>query len=362
MASKIKLFLILILFLFITFHPSRAQAESEQYLKGSVVKIVSEGEIINNGQKNLYQDIEVKTQAGKVLNIHLGDPQTLTLANKVQKDDQIVIIETKNLQSKTIYQVYDKYRINNILLIFVLFAILVIAIAGLKGIGSMVGLTISLCIILFFIIPQILNGNDPLMISVLGSLVILFVSTYVAHGISRQTSVALISTFCALFITAVIAIVFTSISKLTGVGDEDIASLQIGTTSIINLKGLFLAGVIIGTLGALNDVTITQAATVFELAKTNRNLFKLFGQGFSVGREHILSLVNTLVLAYAGSSLFIFIFIVLNPAKIPYWVILNTETISGEVVSTIAGSAGLILAVPIATLLASWVSINLNKN
>lgn len=327
------------------------------------MQIISQGEVIDNGQKNLYQDVIVKTDQGQTVSVHLGDPVSLTADHKVSQGEEVILQKTTDPTGKIIYAVYDKYRTNDLAVVLIFFVILIIAIAGLKGVGSLVGLFISLTVILFFITPQILQGNDPLLVSIIGSLIILFISTYVAHGVSRQTTVALLSTFCALFITASLAIFFTSFGKLTGIGNEDIASLQIGSTSIINLKGLFLAGIIIGTLGALNDVTISQSATIFELAKLEPTikLEHLIKKGFNVGREHILSLVNTLVLAYAGSSLFIFIFILLNPQHIPYWVILNTETISGEIISTVAGSAGLILAVPIATLLAGYVALNLKN-
>jgi uncharacterized membrane protein len=122
------------------------------------------------------------------------------------------------------------------------------------------------------------------------------------------------------------------------------------------LQGLFLAGIIIGTLGALNDVTTTQAATIFELGAANPSygMKELARRGFLIGREHIVSLVNTLVLAYAGTSLIVFIFLNLNPSGAPLWVLLNSELIAEEVVRTVASSFGLILAVPIATLISAW--------
>lgn len=358
----IPLILFFVFFLFFNIRTAYAQQlPKEAYFKGEVIEITEQGEIINHGQKNLFQELKIKLDNGKILQIRHGDPSTLKPEGKLTAGEIIVVIKSQTPDGKTAYFVYDKYRTDNLLVILLIFVILVIGVAGLKGIGSLVGMGISLAVILVFIVPQILGGANPLLISIIGSIFILFASTYIAHGVSKQTTVALISTFVALFITATIAIIFTNMGKLTGIGNEDLASLQMGATSIINLKGLFLAGIIIGTLGALNDVTITQAATIFELSKTNKNFEKLVKQGFSVGKEHILSLVNTLVLAYAGSALFIFIFIVLNPAKIPYWVILNTETISGEIISTLAGSTGLILAVPIATLLAAYTVVNLKQ-
>ncbi|MGA2091765.1 MAG: YibE/F family protein, partial [Endomicrobiales bacterium] len=227
---------------------------------------------------------------------------------------------------------------------------------GVKGIGSLIGLSISLAVILLYIVPQILSGQSPLFVSVLGSVVILLLTTYLAHGISKQTTVALVSTLAALLLTVIIADFSVHFTNLSGLNDET-SLLIFGPTSTINLQGLLLAGVIIGTLGALNDITTSQAATIIELAKTDRNqkFSHLFYKGLKIGREHIVSMVNTLVLAYAGSSLILFIFIVLNPSHVPYWVFINNELISDEIIRTLAGSTGLLLVVPIVTAIAAAV-------
>lgn len=371
MLKKFSIFVFVLLsFLNLTggvFAQQKQAQPKEEYFKARVVQVVDEGKVISNGQTNLYQDLKIKiiegAEQGKTLDFHYGDPETLRPERKVSQGETVVLLETVKPNGKTTYSIYDKYRFNNILIVLAFFVLLVLVIARLKGIGSLAGLVASLAVILLFIIPNILRGADPLFISIVGSVIILFVTTYVAHGVSKQTTVALVSTFASLFITATLAHLFTDFSLLTGIGNEDIASLQAGATSIINLKGLFLGGIIIGTLGALNDVTTTQSATVFELARSDKHIkyWGLARKGFNIGREHILSMVNTLVLAYAGSSLFIFIFLVLNPGKVPYWVILNTETISGEIVATVVGSSGLILAVPIVTLLAAYVALEFVK-
>jgi uncharacterized membrane protein len=367
-----KIFLTLLLVITL-FFPLKVLAQSsgdfpkEEYFKAVVSEITDEGKVISeNGHANYYQDLKIKVldgnEKGNVISLKYGDPNTLTKSQEVSSGQQIILLKT-TLKNKSTYSIYDTYRLTNILLILLFFFILIVAVARLKGVGSAVGLLFSLSVILFFIVPYILKGYDPLFISVVGSLIILFVTTYMAHGVSRQSTSALFSTFITLVITVVLALSFTEFAKIAGLGNEDIAALQAGATNIINLKGLFLGGVIIGTLGALNDVTTTQAATVFEILNSDKTLkyASLVKKSFNVGREHILSLVNTLILAYAGSSLFIFIFLVLNPGKVPYWVILNTETISDEIVSAVVGSSGLILAVPIVTLLASFVALKFPK-
>jgi uncharacterized membrane protein len=183
------------------------------------------------------------------------------------------------------------------------------------------------------------------------------ITTYLAHGISKKTTIALASTLFSLLLTAAFAIIAINFNKITGLGSEDAFALTLGPTSIIDIRGLFLSGIIISTLGALNDITTTQSATILELKKANPKLkfVALFEKGLSVGKEHIASLVNTLILAYVGSAFAVFIFFMLNPGHLPYWVILNNEIVSDEVIKIIAGSIGLLLSVPIVTLLASYI-------
>ena len=331
----------------------------QDYYKGTVVRVISSGENNVMGYKVLFQILEVQIttgpDSGKTINISYGKDSQITKDQEVSQGQEVILTKITNQSGKTSYSIYDTYRLNPLLVLLVLFFVLIVIVAGLKGIGSVLGMSFSLFIIMVFIIPNILSGKDPLAVTVVGSVAIIFVSTYLAHGVSKKTTVALISTLIALILAAAFSIFAINFAKLTGLGNEDFANLMLGTTSFINIKGLFLSGIIIGTLGALNDITTTQSATIFELKKTNDKLkfSQLLKKGFGVGKEHIASLVNTLILAYAGSSIAIFIFLALNPAHLPYWVILNNEIISGEIIRIIAGSSGLILAVPIVTLIAS---------
>lgn len=361
-----KLFLsFAILFVLLMFFPQKSKAQQTQlpalkqeFYKAKVVHITEEGEKISNGNKSLYQDFEIEildgNEKGKKTQIQSGEETTISADQKVVLGETIIVVkETRGTQTK--YRLYEKYRNNAIIALAVVFFLLTVAVAGKKGLGSMVGLSISLAVILLFIIPQIMAGNDPIAISLYGSLVILFLTTYLAHGVSKQTTIALFSTCLALLLTSWISTLSVELAQLTGINEET-SLLQFSSANPINLKGLLLAGIIIGTLGALNDITTTQAAAVFELAKTDRKLSiaRLFQKGFGIGREHIASMINTLVLAYAGSSLIIFIFLFLNPLKVPYWVIINNELISSEIVRTIAGSMGLMLVVPISTFFAAF--------
>jgi uncharacterized membrane protein len=191
------------------------------------------------------------------------------------------------------------------------------------------------------------------------------VTMYLAHGFGTQTHIALSATALSLFLTALFSILFVSLAKLSGMGTEDAYSLQQGFGQVINFRGLLLGGIIIGALGVLDDVTTTQAAAIHELHETNpkASFEDLFRKGMRVGQTHIASVINTLVLAYAGASIGIFIYLHLGIKQDiqPLWVMLNSEVIMEEVIRTLAGSLGLILAVPITTLLAAFFAKNTIK-
>ncbi len=354
--------LFFIAFLFLLFVPfSFAQSENtnnQQFYRGEVVKVLEQGEKDIAGTKNLYQILEVKIPEakGNPVQIEYGINSHITKDQLVQVGSDVIVSKTTT-DKNTQYAIYDFYRLNYIFILTALFCALVILIGGIKGFGSILGMLVSLATILVFIVPNILKGADPLTITILGSLFILLTSTYLAHGISIKTTIALISTLFSLIITAIFAVFAVSFTKITGLGNEEFVSLQYGATAIINIKGLFLSAIIISTLGALNDITTSQAATILELREANEKLkaVELFRKGLNVGKEHIASLVNTLILAYAGSAFAVFIFLILNPLEIPYWVILNNEIVSDEVVKIIAGSAGLLLSVPIVTAIAAFV-------
>jgi len=362
---KIKIIFTALLLLLITTKPSLAQEKQFQPPKQNfyIAKVV---EIIDQGQKKMegftayFQTLRVKindgSKSGKFTVIQNGSQTQINKDQLIKNGQTIIVAKTTYPNGQTQYSVYDFYRLNTLFFFIGIFFLSVVFIAGLKGLGSILGMLVSLGTIILFIIPSILKGSDPLQYTLIGSVFILTTSIYLAHGISKKTTIALFSTLIALFLTAGFAILAMNLNSITGLGDEDSFMLQFGQTSFINIKGLFLSGIIIGTLGALNDITTTQAATIQELKEANPkyDLILLFEKGFKVGKEHIASLVNTLILAYAGSAFAIFIFLALNPSKIPYWVIFNNEIIADEVIKTIAGSMGLLLAVPIVTFIAAY--------
>ncbi|MGH7246188.1 MAG: YibE/F family protein [Candidatus Levyibacteriota bacterium] len=354
-----KIVTILFVAFVLLFGTQRAFAQTaakETYLKGTVENIISQGTNQTGGVTTAFQKLAVKLQNGNNVTItDEGDPQTLQRYNI---NETVIIDESTSPDGKTTFVISDRYRLTNLFLLFVAFFLITLAIAGRKGAGAVLGILISLSVIIFYIVPQIVfSHQNPLTTSIIGSLVILFVTTFLAHGFSKQTVVAVAATFCTLFAAVFFASVFTDSAKLFGLGSDDIALLQLTPGLSIDPKGILLGGIIIGTLGALNDVTTTQVATVFGLSSVDKtqHIFTLVKRSLTIGKEHIVSLVNTLVLAYAGTSIPIFIFLVINPQHIPYWVIINSESFADEIVRTLAGSLSLMLAVPIATVLAAVV-------
>lgn len=234
------------------------------------------------------------------------------------------------------------------------FSVVVMALSRWRGLAALAGLVISLAVLVNFVLPAILGGSDPLAVAIVGGAVIMFSALYLAHGFNAATTTAVLGTLAALFLTGLLALLFVEISIFTGAGSEEAAFLQV-TQQQVNLQGLLLASIIIGTLGVLDDVTVTQAAVVWELQKANPDygVANLYRAAIRIGRDHIASTVNTLVLAYAGASLPLLI--LFSSSNRALSEVINTETVAEEVVRTLVGSIGLVASVPITTGLAALV-------
>lgn len=241
-----------------------------------------------------------------------------------------------------------------LIVLAVVFSLVVIALSRWRGLAALAGVAISLLVLVNFVLPAILSGSDPLAVAIVGGSVIMFLALYLAHGFNAATTTAVLGTLTSLFLTGLLAVLFVNISIFTGAGSEEAAFLQINQSQV-NLQGLLLASIIIGTLGVLDDVTVTQASAVWELRRANPSMGvrDLYGSGIRIGRDHIASTVNTLVLAYAGASLPLLI--LFSVSNRPLGQILNTENVAEEIVRTLVGSIGLVASVPITTGLAALV-------
>ncbi|RJR24314.1 YibE/F family protein [Candidatus Microgenomates bacterium] len=243
-------------------------------------------------------------------------------------------------------------RRDSLLLLFCLFLVLVVSIAGIRGFMSVLGMGFSFLVIFLFVLPRISSGANPVMIAILGSFFIVPATFFLSHGFNKKTVVAIAGTVVALMFTGLLAGFFVDNARLTGFSSEEAGFLQFHHNGIINIKGLLLAGIIIGVLGVLDDITISQSAVVFQLKDSNPKIKKgeLYKRAMSVGKDHISSMVNTLVLVYTGAALPLLLLFINNPR--PFSEVINYEIIADEIVRTLVGSVGLILAVPVTTFFA----------
>jgi len=249
--------------------------------------------------------------------------------------------------------VMDHQRGMDLLLMLALCMVAVIAFGRWRGVTALVGLGVSFAFLLLFIIPAILNGQSPLPVAIVGSAAIMFAVLYLTHGFTVTTSVAVLGTLASLVITGLLGALFTATTSLTGFTDEDTINLSIFNNEI-DLRGLLLAGIIIGALGVLDDVTVTQATTVAELAPAATSRLALFRSAIRVGRAHVASAVNTIVLAYAGASLPLLLLIAAGGQ--PVSEVLTSPVLAQEIVRAAVGTIGLVAAVPITTGLATLVA------
>ncbi|MBI4135690.1 YibE/F family protein [Candidatus Uhrbacteria bacterium] len=331
----------------------------DEFYRARVLEVVEHGTRDKTEEIISSREVTVKLlngpQKGEVVIIE--DAGLFTTDPKQQKlrtGEKLVVIRQQGAQGVS-YGIVDKYRIPALALVASLFLALGIFFGRIRGLTSILGLGFSVFVLAAWVVPRIISGHDPLITGMVGILVIATVSIYLAHGFRKWTTVALLSTFVTLGISAGLAFLFVYLGKLAGAGSEAAFYIQIGSLQEINLRGLLLAGIMIGSLGVLDDITVGQTATLRELKAANPALgFKeLYRRGLSVGREHIASLVNTLALAYVGASLPLFVLFSAD-SPLPTWALINSELIAEEVVRTLVGSTALIFAVPIATALAAW--------
>lgn len=251
------------------------------------------------------------------------------------------------------YQFADKDRRALLLVLGLLFGAAVVGLGRLRGVAALVALVISVGILLWFILPAIVAGEDAVLVALTGGGAIALVSLYLAHGYNPLTHVAALGAFSALVLTTALSWVVVELANFSGVATEEAFFLL--AIPDVDLTGLLLAGIVLGAIGALDDVTVTQASAVWEVHSANPSLASddLYQSGLRVGRDHIVSTVNTLLLAYAGASLPLLVFFTLSDQSLGF--IASTEIVAVEIVRTLIGSLGLVAAVPVTTWLSSRV-------
>lgn len=274
-------------------------------------------------------------------------------APEVDEGDDVVLIESTSADG-TIFSIVDHQRGLELWVLAAAFALAVIAFGRWRGLAALGGLGVTFAVLVFFVVPAILNGEPPTLVAIVGASAIMLTVLYLTHGISLATTVAVLGTLAALTLTGLLSAAAVAALHLTGVSDD--ISFSVGGSLSVDTQGLLLAGIVIGALGVLDDVTVTQGAAVAEIAEANPayGFGPLYRAGSRVGRSHIASVINTIVLAYAGSSLPLLVLIIADNGSLG--AVVTNQVIAQEIVRTVVGTLGLVAAVPITTALAAAAS------
>lgn len=327
----------------------------EENIEGKIIKVLEQEERESYGTKHLYQKLEIQIlkgkDSGKKIEVNHGETPSLNLP-EYQAGDNIMLTKIRVPNGNFSYFVVDYVRRTPIYLLSIIFVFLVLIIARKKGLSSLLGLTFSFLIIFKFIIPNLLDGKNPIQIAVVGGTLAILITFYITHGFKRKTHIAILGTFLSLLITSIVAFYFVNFAHLTGYSSEESRFLQAQVEQPIDIKGLLLVGIIIGLIGILDDITISQAAIVEKLKETSANLSfnELFTKSMDIGKDHIGALVNTLIMVYTGAALPLFLLFYLS--DLSFTTVINFEIIAEEVLRILVASIGLMLAVPITTFLA----------
>jgi len=335
----------------------KAQTEeslADELMEGKVIEILDSGSLNQNDQAYSYQNLKMSMTEGSLKDHHI-EIENLAPASSFQEyqlGDKLRIHSSYDVNGQRQFMIEGFVKRQALLVLVIIFAVVVLLVGKKWGALSLVGLLISFFFIFKISLPMIVAGINPIFVALITSLLIIPITFYISHGINKKTHIAVLATLISLIITIFLATYFVNAAHLTGYASEEANFIDYLSNGKVDIFALMLAGIIIGVLGILDDVTVSQSAFIKQLSETDPNLSKidLFRKGMSIGQDHISSMVNTLVLVYAGSSLpLLLLFLDANKSFID---VIELEMVSEEIIRTLVGSIGLVLAAPISTALA----------
>ncbi|MSU44970.1 YibE/F family protein [Candidatus Nomurabacteria bacterium] len=350
------IFLFLFFLLLITATPLYAQEDKINIQSAKVLEIVKEeksvilqkiGEGVDVLNQTIYAEIVDGVEKGKKV---ILENDVL----KLKKGDLFFIEKTSLSDEPDQYIAIEKDRQFPIAVLLIIFAVAIIIFGGKQGVRSLISLLGGFLVIIYFLLPMLTKGYSPILVSISFASMILFIAIYFTHGFNRESSVAFVGTIIAVVLTGLLAYFSVLVMQLTGFNTEETMFLDMGNAVKLNFHGLLLGGILIGVLGILDDIAVTQSAVVSEIYNSAGHLSRkdVYKKAMRVGREHVSALVNTLVLAYAGASLPLLL--LFSNYDYPFRLVVSGELFATEIVRTIVGSIGLVLTVPITTLLAVY--------
>ena len=328
-----------------------------------VVRVVSQG-TRDLGQPGLqpglpgqpFQTLELQLDGGLYRGDHVtlewGGRSALNANGLLGAGDRVLVSQRRGDGATRQYAIEEIVRLPSLLPFVLILVIALIAVARWKGLASLAGLAGGVAVFLLAIVPAVQRGEDPLVATLAGSVAVLGVTVFVVHGVNRKSLAALVGTATCLLLVVALAAVTLAAAHITGFASEEAVFLAIGSAGRIDLHRLVLAGIVVGSLGALVDMGIGQASATFELAAAHHEMRgrRLYASALNVGRDHIGSLVNTLALAYFGGSMPLIV--LLSLGNVPLAMSVNSETIVISILSVLVASIGLVLCVPLTTAVA----------
>lgn len=334
-------------------HAQEVYQELKETVRADVLEILHEEtrEIEGTGTGRLVQEVRIQIKEGaKTGEVVSFDNDIIAL----HAGDSIYVNRLETIDGVEYYMLKDADRTFALTSIGVVFVCILLLFSGLHGIRALLSLLLSVVILLLLLVPLILKGYPPVLMSIVVAGPILAGALFITHGVHPRSIIAFFGTFGAVLITGFVATFWVGMAHLTGLSADEAIYLNFSTHGTLDFGGILLGSIIIGILGILDDVSITQASVVAELRSANKTLsfIELYRRALRVGRDHIGSLVNTLSLAYVGASLPLILLLV--QAKSNIVLALNQEIVAVELIRIFIGSIGLILAVPLTTLIAAW--------
>ncbi|MGW6354916.1 YibE/F family protein [Streptomyces sp. NPDC055092] len=314
----------------------------------------AEGRSAEQQAKGTCEKATVRVDGGKDTGHTFTEIVQPDSPRQLHEGQKVIVAYAPDAPKELQYSVTDVNRKLPMTLLAGIFALAVVVVGRLRGVMALVALAVSFMVLTFFILPAILQGSNPLVVAVVGASAIMLIALYMCHGPTARTSVAVLGTLVSLLLIGLLGSLFIGWAALTGNTDDNTGLIH-GLYPSIDMSGLLLAGVIIGSLGVLDDVTVTQTSAVWELHQADPTMGRrgLYRAGIRIGRDHIASVVNTLVLAYAGAALPLLL--LFSIAQSSVGTVANSELVAEEIVRTLVGSIGLVASVPVTTALAALV-------
>lgn len=352
--QKISLLSLAVFFLSIsTLQAQEVHQELQEIVKAEVIEVVDEYErdITGTGASTTVQELRIQIKEGVKTGEVVSLENDLVILNQ---GDEIFVNRIVMIDGTEYYSFKDVERRAPLILITLIFFALIIWLSGKQGARAIISLGLSIIAVIFLLVPALLAGYSPAWSSLFIAGLILSFTLFFTHGFKPRVVITFFGTFTAVFITCFLAWIWTEWMRFTGFSNDASVYLNFATNGQLDLAGLLLGSIIIGLLGVLDDVSITQASVVQQLRNANPNFgFKdLYSRAIQVGKDHVGSLVNTLALAYVGAALPMILLFAHSESNI--FTLINQEVIASEILRIVVGSIGLVLAVPLTTAMAAW--------